>query len=268
VRLRRGDHALDLRHHRFVDVEPPRGVHDDGVAPLARGARGDRRGVLGDPRGVDRLHRNAELLSQRDELIDRSRPVHVRRDEERAASLLAQEVRELCRGRRLPGPLQAREHDDRGRSLGAHERRGLAAEHLDERVVDDLHDLLRAGDRLEHLRAERALPDRRDELTDDLEVHVRFEQRDADVAERLLEIRLRDARAPAEALERDGQLVGELLEHPYRRRRAIARRGPCPCPATPLSTSASPTSVRAVSGHASFCRERSVRSSPGATSGP
>ena len=79
--------------------------------------------------------------------------------------------------------------------------------------MDDLHDLLRSGDRLEDLLADRALAHGRDELTDDFEIHVRFEERDAHVAQGLLEVGLGHARPTAQALEGDGQLVGELLEH-------------------------------------------------------
>ena len=79
--------------------------------------------------------------------------------------------------------------------------------------MDDLHDLLRAGDRLDDLLADRALAHRRDELPHDLQVHIGLEQRDAHVAERFLEVGLGDARPPAQALESERELVGELLEH-------------------------------------------------------
>ena len=79
--------------------------------------------------------------------------------------------------------------------------------------MDDLHDLLRAGDRLEHALADGALANRGDELANDLQVHVGFEERDANVAQRLVEIRLADARTATKPLERIGQTVRELLEH-------------------------------------------------------
>ncbi len=79
--------------------------------------------------------------------------------------------------------------------------------------MDDLHDLLRAGDRFEDLLSQSALAHRGDELLRHLEVHVRLEQRDADVAQGLLEVGLGHARAAAELLEGDAELVGELFEH-------------------------------------------------------
>ncbi len=84
--------------------------------------------------------------------------------------------------------------------------------------MDDLHDLLRAGDGLEDPGAQCTLADRRDELTDDPQAHVGLKERHADIAQRFVEIGLRDARPPTEALERDRELVGELLEHQKGRR--------------------------------------------------
>ena len=121
--------------------------------------------------------------------------MNVRCDEQRMAALLAQHVGELRDRGRLPGALEADEREHRRRPLGLRERHGLAAEHPDEGVVDDLHDHLRAGDRLEDLLADGTLADGRDELADDLEVHVRFQQRDADVAQRLLQVRVAHPRA-------------------------------------------------------------------------
>lgn len=79
--------------------------------------------------------------------------------------------------------------------------------------MDDLHDLLRAGDRLKHAFADRALANCGDELAHDLQVHVGFEKSDANVAQRLVEIRLADARTAAKPLERVVQTVRKLLEH-------------------------------------------------------
>ena len=139
----------------------------------------------------------------------------VGRDEQRSSALLAENVRELRGGRRLSRALKADEQQHRRGPLRPREWHGLSAEHVDQSVVHDLDDLLRAGDRLEDLLAERALAHRRNELADDLEVHVGLEQRDADIAQRVLEVRFADARATPEALEGRIQLVGQLLEHRF-----------------------------------------------------
>ena len=209
-----GGHDLgDLAHHRLVDVKAARGVHDDRVAALERRRCRDRRDVARDARGVHRPHRNAELLAEGHELVDRRGAVDVGRDEQRLPALLAKHVRELRGRRRLARALQAREHHHRRRALRPRKRGRGAAEHLDDRVVHDLHDLLRAGDRLEHALAEGALANGRDKLPDHFEIDVGLEQRDPDVAQSLVKIAFAHARTPAQALERAVQPVGKLLEH-------------------------------------------------------
>ena len=73
--------------------------------------------------------------------------------------------------------------------------------------MDDLHDLLRSGDRLEDALAERALAHGRDELAHDLQVHVGLEEGDPHVAERRVEIGLGDTRAAAKPLEGGGEAI-------------------------------------------------------------
>ena len=143
---------------------------------------GERGDIGGDAFRIDRAHWDPELFPEGHELIDRGRSVHVRRDEEGMPALLPQEVGELGGGRGLPRSLEPGEDDDGRGALRARERCGRAAEHLDDRVVDDLDDLLRAGDRLEDALADRALANGGDELAHDPQVHVGFEERDANVA--------------------------------------------------------------------------------------
>ena len=65
-----------------------------------------------------------------------------------------------------------------------------AAEHLDQFVADDLHDLLSRTQALQHFLADGFLSDGVRELLDDLEVDVRFKQRHADFLERLFDVLL------------------------------------------------------------------------------
>jgi len=62
--------------------------------------------------------------------------------------------------------------------------------------VDDLDEVLVGGERGEHLRPQRLLPDRRDELLDDLVVDVGFQQCEADLVQGALDVPLRDAPVP------------------------------------------------------------------------
>ena len=145
--------------------------------------------------------------------------------------LLAQAERELRRRRRLARALEAGEQDDGRRTAGERELRAPLAHERGQLLVHDLHDLLAGRQALHHLGAERALLDPREELLDDLEVDVRLEQREADLAQSLLEVLLGEHAAPAEAAEDPLELVGERVEHEPRIVGAATRPpsgGTCP----------------------------------------
>ena len=141
----------DLGHQLVVDVQAAGGVeHHHVVAAeggLLRGALGDRDGVLA---GDDRQGVDADLLAEDGELLHRRRAAGVERGHQHALALaLLEALGELGGGGGLAGALQADHQDRRGRRVDA-EVAGLAlaAQHVDERVVDDLDDLLAGGDRL------------------------------------------------------------------------------------------------------------------------
>ena len=80
-------------------------------------------------------------------------------------------------------------------------------------LVDDLDDLLRRRQALHHLGADGALADARDELLDDLEVDVGFEQRQAHLAQRGIDVLLGQAAARGQLIEDRVQLGLQALEH-------------------------------------------------------
>jgi hypothetical protein len=127
--------------------------------------------------------------------------------------LLAQKQGELGRGGRLAGALQAREQDDRRRPAGEGELRAALAHDGGELVVDDLHDLLPGFEALRHLDAGRALLHARDEVLDDLEVDVRLEQSEPDLAHGLREVLFGQRPVPSEVAEGRLQLVGKRVKH-------------------------------------------------------
>ena len=61
--------------------------------------------------------------------------------------------------------------------------------------------------------AERSLADARDELAHHLEIDVRFEQRDAHLAQRVIEILLGDFSRGSEAPEGLLETIGERVKH-------------------------------------------------------
>ena len=141
------------------------------------------------------------------------------------------QTRELAGQRRLARALQAGEHDDGRRLLREPDAARLTTEDADELLVDDLDDLLRRVQRLADLGAERALADGVGELLDDRQGDVGVEQRQTDVADRLVDVGLREPPLGAEVLEGLGQAVGEAVEH---RSRLTVRGGRArPRPAEP-----------------------------------
>ena len=82
-----------------------------------------------------------------------------------------------------------------------------------ELLVDDLDDLLSRVEPLEHVLAERALPHALDEALRDLEVDVRLEQREADLAHRLRDRLLVEALRAPDVAEHRLQPAGERVEH-------------------------------------------------------
>ena len=204
----------ELVHQLAVDVQAARGVDEDHVAALL-GRRLDA-----PLRDLDRVgvgaaleDGHADLLAERAQLVDRRGPVDVARDERGRLALRLQPARELARERRLARALQAAQEDHGRRLRGERQRRAGAAEQLGQLLVDDLDDLLARRQALEHVAADRALAHRGDERADDLEVDVRLEQREADLAHGGVEILLGQRAALAQLAERGLEFVGEVVEH-------------------------------------------------------
>ena len=79
--------------------------------------------------------------------------------------------------------------------------------------MDDLDDLLGGVQPLEDVGAECLLLDRLDELADDLQADVRFEEGDPDLAQGDLEVFFGDPAPAAQLLEDAIQPVRQTLEH-------------------------------------------------------
>ena len=193
-------------------MEPTGRVQDHDVeAFLARGFEAEPRrsdGIL----AVERVDRDLDLLAELLELVDRCGSLEVARDERGPLAVLPKEQGELCGRGRLARALQAREEDHRRRT-SEREARVTRAHERGELLVDDLHDLLARRQALEDVLPERALLHRRGEVAGDLEVHVRLEERQANLAHRLGDGLLVEASAATEAAERGLKLVGERVEH-------------------------------------------------------
>ncbi len=108
----------------------------------------------------------------------------------------------------LPEPCKPG-HQNHGRRLGGEvEARGVFAEQRNQFVADDLDHLLGGRERGEHFAADGLLADVLDEVGDDLEVDVGFEQSDADLAQSFGDVFFGERALAAKALEDALQFVG------------------------------------------------------------
>ena len=173
------------------------------------------------------VHRDVELLAEHFELGDGGRTVGVRRDQQRAFAALAQRQGQLGGRRGLAGALQTDQHHDMRRRPRQIEL-GRLAQRRQQLLVHDLDDLLRRREALHHLGADRALTHARHKLLDDLEVHVRFEQRQADLAQRDIHVLLGQPTARGELIKDGVQFGLQALEHipPISRAKAGLQAGP------------------------------------------
>ena len=165
--------------------------------------------------GIARLgeHRHVDLPAERAELLDGGGALEVGADEQRVAALLLEPARQLGGVGGLAGALEAGHEHDGGRLAGVGDLDRLAAEDGDELLVDDLDDLLRRVQRLRQVHADGALADAVEHRADDLEVDVRLEQRDPDLAQDLVDVLLAEPPLAAELLEDPVEPVGQCLEH-------------------------------------------------------
>ncbi len=138
--------------------------------------------------GERREDRDASPLAEDLELLDGVRPLEVGRDQQRGIALRLQPQRQLAGQRGLTRALQAGQHDHRRRHLGEAQPPRLAAEDLDQFLVNDLDDLLRRVERLGDLDAAGPFPHVGDEVPDHGERDVGLEQGDPDLPARRVDV--------------------------------------------------------------------------------
>ena len=126
----------------------------------------------------------------------------------RAVAVLRQPARQFAGGGGFARTLQADDQEDAGRLVGEAQLRFVAAEDLDQFVADDSDDLLGGREGREHFLAHGLLLDAFDELFDDFEIDVGFEQRHADFAQGRLHVFGGELAFAAQVLEDTLQFVG------------------------------------------------------------
>ena len=123
--------------------------------------------------------------------------------------LLRQPSPQLARGRRLARALEAEQQDHARPGLRRRQPAGGVAEQRQHLVADDADDLLGRRQALQDLLIDGAVAHAVDERLDDLEVDVRFEQRQPDLAQRHLDGLLGEAALAAQRAEDLLQAVAE-----------------------------------------------------------
>ncbi|KHS43294.1 hypothetical protein NJ75_03926 [Novosphingobium subterraneum] len=203
LRGRDSGNRLHLVHQRLIDVESACGVEQKDVDRLqlgrVHGAGGDVDRLLP---GDDRQRGNARLFAQNAKLFLRRRTIDVQRGHQDLLALLfLQQLADLGRAGGLARPLQADHHDHNGRR-GVQVKLGRAAtKHLDQRIVDDLDDLLAGRDRLQDRLANGLLRNGVNKSANDGKGNVGLKQRDPHFAHRRKDIFLTQRAAATQAIE-------------------------------------------------------------------
>ncbi|CAH0282124.1 hypothetical protein SRABI128_03676 [Microbacterium sp. Bi128] len=219
----RDDRAADLArllHHLGVDAETAGGVHDHDVVQGALGfldavtGDGDRvtgRVVQFGGRGarVRGEHGYAGALADHLQLGDGVGPLEVAGHQHGAVALGLEPFGELAGQGGLAGALEARQHNDGGSGLGQADPAGLAAEDLDEFLVDDLHDLLARVQRPGDLGAEGTLAHAAGEFPDHGNSDIGVQEGTPDLADCGVNVRLGQAALATQILEGCCQPVRE-----------------------------------------------------------
>jgi hypothetical protein len=128
-------------------------------------------------------------------------------------SALFEPACQLSGGGGFAGALEAGHQHDGGWLRGELELGGVAAEGLDQLVADDLDDHLGGRERGEHLGADGLDADAFDQLLDDLEVDVGFEQGKANFLQGLVHVLFGEGALAAEVFEGALEFVCKVLEH-------------------------------------------------------
>ncbi len=175
---------MKLVHQIVINVQPAGGVHDEDIEAAVPGV-GKRAACARHRIHLARriVHTDAGLLADHRELLDGGRPADVGRHDQRVASLLRQPSPELAGGGRLPRPLQTEKEDHPRTRLNRRQPPLGVAEQRQHLVADDPHDLLRRREALQNLLIDRPVAHPVDESLHDLEVHVRLEQRHANLTQ-------------------------------------------------------------------------------------
>ena len=200
-----------LLHHLLVDTETAGRIDDDHVDTALAGkldaAARDLDGVADAVSGLGCPHLDAGALTDNLELLDGVGALEVGGDEQDGLALLAQPLTQLSGERGLTGTLEAGEHEDGGAGLCEGQLTRGATEDLNEFLMHDGDDLLARVKRLGASCAVRLFANLRGELANDGKRNVRVDEGATNVGNRVIDVRLGQDAAAAQATERLAQTI-------------------------------------------------------------
>ena len=194
-------------------METAGGIDDDGVKPVfdcvldgfLRRADGILRAAL--------EHGQPGLLANDLQLFDGSGAIDVAGGQQHVLAVFLEHFAQLRAVRRLARSLQAAHQDDR-RRLGSDLKLTVGAAHQrNELFVDNFNDLLRGNEAFEHLASYGTLGDFGHKVLDDLEVDVRLQQREFDLAHTGFDIGLGQLALISEFGKSLRHFVDQALKH-------------------------------------------------------
>ena len=128
---------------------------------------------------------------------------------------LLQPHRQLAAGGRLARALQAGHQDHRRRLRRKLEPRRILAQQRHQLVVNDLDDLLGRRKRRQNLGPDRLLANMLDQVLHHIQVHVGFQQRHANLAQRLADVLFGQHALSTQVFKGALQLLCQILKHDF-----------------------------------------------------
>ncbi len=205
---------LQLAHHLVADLQPPGRIQQHHVVCALAGApHGMGHDLRRRHARAFAVNRDVELFTQHLKLRHGGGPIRIGGHHQRAAVIaLTQRQRQLGGGRRLACALQPHQHDHVRRGAGHIQLRRFA-QRAQQLLVNDLHNLLRRRQAFHHLGADGPLSHARHQVLDNLEVDVGFQQRQTHLAQRHVNVLLRQLAVRRQLIKDSVQLGLQVLEH-------------------------------------------------------
>ena len=217
-RIRDRGNLCSFAHHLLIERGAPCRIEDQHVmaANLSRLHRApcnvSGNLPLNDRKCFDII---AELSGQYRKLLHRSRTTHIEAGQQNfLLMLLGKKLGELARRCCFTRALQTRHHHNRWRAINAQVRiNRLAAQHLDQTIMDDLDHLLAGFDRTDHILADGFFFDRPNKFFDHRKRHIGLKQRHTYFAQGRRHVLFRERPASGQPVKYAAKAVCQCVEH-------------------------------------------------------